>query len=85
MIDGLLIVIFNITRFVSVRRRSSSLRDDSYHFNDTISRLPLVDYPIGDRKFTWSNKRLFTNMAKFDRFIVSSQWDTKFVVLLLRA
>jgi len=64
---------FDVTRYIDERRDKLSLREDSVHFNATINRLSLVDFP--GRRFTWSNGRLSFNMAKLDRSLASDVSD----------
>lgn len=69
---------FNITRFASERRGKDQSSKYMEEFNDFINRLDLIDMPLTDRLFTWSNIRLNPIMAKLDRVLVLDNWDVKF-------
>ena len=40
-----------------------------------MDRLGLIDLPILDRPFTWTNMQERLVMAKLDRILVSSDWE----------
>lgn len=42
--------------------------------NDLVRRLGLLDMPLSDRMFTWSNKQQIPILAKLDRFLISNSW-----------
>ena len=41
------------------------------HFNDTLDRLGVVELPLLDRLYTWSNKRPSPVLARLDRVFVN--------------
>jgi len=47
-------------------------------FNDIIWDLVLIDIPLGDRSFTWFNKRVVPVFAKLDRFLITDAWHDVF-------
>lgn len=53
--------------------------NDREDFNSTIHLLNLLDLPINDRLFTWSNMREHPMLARLDLVLVSSCWDAKFL------
>lgn len=76
---------FNITRLASERREKDRSYKDGEDFNDFISQLDLIDMPLADRLFTWSNMRLNSVMAKLDRVFVFENWDVKFSLAEIRS
>lgn len=55
---------FNITRFANERRGEDRSFKDREEYNDFINQLDLIDMPLTDRLFTWSNIRLIPIMPK---------------------
>ncbi|XP_020114359.1 uncharacterized protein LOC109728378 [Ananas comosus] len=47
-------------------------------FTDLLNSLELIDIPLGNQSFTWSNMQLCPTLAKSDRFIISTKWDHSF-------
>src|SRR4051812_47188298 len=47
-------------------------------FNETISNLALVEIPLKDRAFTWSNLRDSPLLEKLDWVFTSEHWTTTF-------
>jgi len=43
------------------------------HFNDTLDRLGVVELPLLDRLYTWSNKRSSPVLARLDRVFVNHE------------
>jgi hypothetical protein len=41
-------------------------------FNDCINSLCLIELPLHDRKFTWSNHRDSPTLVRLDRFFINS-------------
>ncbi len=79
---------FNLTRDPSEKRgRCWSGRLMSM-FTDLLNRLELIDLPMGNQNFTWSNLQCIPTLAKLDRFLISPEWDQAFplskVMALLR-
>lgn len=46
-------------------------------FNDLIQELVLLDLPMTNQSFTWSSMQHNPNLAKLDRFLISTKWDSK--------
>lgn len=51
---------------------------DREAFNNMIAGLGLIEIPITDRRFTWSNIRENLSLAKLDKVLVSTEWESKF-------
>lgn len=47
-------------------------------FNDLISELALVDSPMLNQSYTWSNMQRILTLARLDRFLISIEWDQDF-------
>ncbi len=47
-------------------------------FADLINDLELIDLPLSNQLFTWSNLQSIPSLAKLDRFLVSTEWDLLF-------
>jgi hypothetical protein len=49
-----------------------------YLFNEAISYLGLVDIPLKDRRFTWSNKQQSPLLERLDWFFSSTSWTLSY-------
>lgn len=47
-------------------------------FNTTISNLQLIELPLLDRAYTWSNNRLNPTLERIDRAFFNLAWDEQF-------
>lgn len=47
-------------------------------FNDLISELAIIDPPMTNQSFTWSNMQKTPTLARLDRFLFSTEWDREF-------
>ncbi|OAY83381.1 hypothetical protein ACMD2_21719 [Ananas comosus] len=47
-------------------------------FNDLIRDLALIDLPMFNQSYTWSNLHATPTLARLDRFLVSTEWDHEF-------
>jgi exonuclease III len=54
-------------------------------FNDWINRWALIDFKISKRSFTWSNHQANLIMATLDRFLASTDWESKYPLVTVRA
>jgi len=68
---------FNITRFTAERNKHSFM-SDMHAFNQFINACNLVDIPISNKSFTWSNRRDIPSFAKLDRFFINGDWEDIF-------
>lgn len=51
---------------------------------ETNSMLQLFELLIRERKYTWSSIKESPSLAKLDRILVSTEWDTKFPLTTVR-
>lgn len=54
-------------------------------FNDLIKGFALIDLPMANQSFTWSNLQKSPTLAKLDRFLISTEWDLDFPLTKVEA
>ncbi len=69
---------FNFTRSQAERSSKEWSRRATFMFNELIHDLALIDLPLKNLSFTWSNMQHVPALAKLDRFLVSTEWDSFF-------
>lgn len=69
---------FNVTLYQEERNSKTSDWRWPLQFAKMITDLGLHDMKLQGRKFTWSNSRDRPSMAKLDRFLISTDWASKF-------
>jgi exonuclease III len=69
---------FNLIRSPDNRNRPSGNTNDMMLFNDIISHLDLVEVPLKNRAYTWSNMQQNSLLEKLDLVFTSSSWTTTF-------
>lgn len=74
----LLIGHFNLIRFPNEKNNNNFRRSEADAFNDTIDQLALIELPLLDRQFTWSNKRPSPTLVRLDRVLINLPWDALF-------
>ncbi len=65
---------FNMTRNLLERRGRSWSGRLMNMFTDLINDLELIDLPLGNQSYTWSNMQSTPMLAKLDRFLDSMEW-----------
>jgi hypothetical protein len=70
---------FNVTRFPAERSRDVRLNTAMMEFSDFISEQGLMDLPLAGGPFAWSNNQENPSWSRLDRFLVSPDWDVKFL------
>jgi endonuclease/exonuclease/phosphatase family metal-dependent hydrolase len=48
---------------------------ESKAFNDSIDAMCLIELPLLDRSYTWSNKRTNPTLERLDRVFINLCWD----------
>lgn len=66
---------FNFTKNQSKRKGSCWSNKAMAMFADLISNLAMIDLPLSNQNFTWSNMQHQPSLAKLDRFLVLTEWD----------
>jgi exonuclease III len=69
---------FNLTRDASDNSRGGVDTRLANAFNDSIHKLGLIDIPLLDKLFTWSNHRDCPTLARLDRFFFNNARSTAF-------
>lgn len=69
---------FNSTRRQEERRGKNWSSRVTDLFNSLIQDLAIIDLPMNNQSFTWSNMQRNPTMARLDRFLVSTEWDQEF-------
>lgn len=69
---------FNLIRSPDDRNNDNFSRVEALWFNDFINDLALIDLPLRDRQFTWSNRQSSPILARLDRVLVNTAWDSAF-------
>ena len=75
---------FNATKVQSEKKGGSRIRDPyGENKEDLISELDLLDPPLKNGKYTWSNRRLGVGYiaSRLDRFMVSTSFLQKDLIL----
>jgi len=63
---------FNLTRFPDDKNTDSFNISDANHFNELINTLGLIEIPLVDRAYTWSNRRDDPTLVRLDRCFVNT-------------
>ncbi|KAF8658077.1 hypothetical protein HU200_059542 [Digitaria exilis] len=69
---------FNLTRSPTDKNKGPFNHSEAHLFNDTINTLALLEIPLVDRAFTWSNKRDNPTLVRLDRCFINLDWDAFF-------
>jgi len=69
---------FNLTRKPTDKNSSSFNSTEANLFNDTINLLGLIEIPLLDRSYTWSNKREYPTLVHLDWCFVNVHWENSF-------
>jgi hypothetical protein len=76
---------FNLTRVPSDKNTTNFNSTDANNFNDLINTLGLIEIPLVDRAYTWSNRRDDPTLVRLDRCFVKIDWDSTFPNTSLRS
>jgi len=69
---------FNLARFANDKNTTTFNAFEAGRFNDLINSLALVEIPLVDRAYTWSNKRSVPTLVRLDRCFVNTDWEAIF-------
>ena len=65
---------FNVVRFASEKNKTIRARRSMRCFNEIIAELSLIDPPLSNGEYTWSNFRENPTCSRLDRFLLSPGW-----------
>ena len=68
----------NFYRSISDRNRPGGNIQDTLIFNDAIGHLGLVELPLKERAFTWSNMQSEPLLEQLDWFFTSVNWTVSY-------
>ncbi|CAN6253863.1 unnamed protein product [Urochloa humidicola] len=66
---------FNLTRTPEDKNNSNFHATEANLFNETLHALGLIELPLLDRAYTWSNKREIPTLVRLDRAFINLSWD----------
>jgi len=69
---------FNLTRYANDKNQGAFNATEAARYSDIINSLALIEIPLVDRAFTWSNKRDTPTLVRLDRCFVNTFWDATF-------
>jgi hypothetical protein len=76
---------FNLVLNESEKSNGNINHQLTFLFNDWMNKWALIDLPISNRSFTWANNQENLILATLDHIFVSTDWDSKFPLSLVRA
>lgn len=76
---------FNLIRWLIDRSTGSRNFELMELFNDLIADLGVIDVPVHNRAFTWTNKWPLPTLSKLDRVFLSTEWSTSYPAIALQA
>ena len=74
----LLVGDFNLLRFPSDKNNAAFRQAEANAFNQTIDDLALIELPLLDRQFTWSNNRNTPTLERIDSAFFNLAWANAF-------
>lgn len=69
---------FNVVRQPEERSTGASMNASMVRFNEVINEMGLMDPPLVNYAFKWTNLRDNPVASKIDRFLFTSEWDRVF-------
>lgn len=69
---------FNLTRDISDKNNNNFNPSLATSFNNTIDNLALLELPLLDRLFTWSNGREHPTLARLDRAFINNDFSSAY-------
>jgi exonuclease III len=76
---------FNLVRFPSEKLGAGRHTGEMQNFSEFIFELGLVDLPLLEGQFTWSNNQDPPAKSRIDHFLVSIDWEDQFSKLTQKA
>jgi hypothetical protein len=75
---------FHIVRFPSERSNDSNYSTAMMEFSDFIAEQGLVDIPLVEGQFTWSNNQEDKIWSRIDRFLLLPSWEDHYPEVVQR-
>lgn len=69
---------FNLVRDTADKNNDLFNFREAQLFSDTINDLALIEIPLVDRAYTWSNRRDIPTLVRLDRCFANDLWDGMF-------
>lgn len=69
---------FNLICFPSEKNNTAFRPAEANAFNQTLDNLALIELPLLDRRFTWSNNRASPTLERLDRVFFNLAWADTF-------
>lgn len=66
---------FNVIRYVHEKNNANFRHSEAEAFNDCINDMNLIEPPLTDRSYTWSNMRAEPTLERLDRVFINVEWD----------
>jgi hypothetical protein len=66
---------FNMIRYAHEKNNDNFHLAEAESFNKFIDDLCLIELPLIDRSFTWSNRRVIPTLERLDRVFINMNWD----------
>ncbi|KAK1278543.1 hypothetical protein QJS04_geneDACA014435 [Acorus gramineus] len=76
---------FNVTRFSSDRNKEGSISGSMEQLSAWVANVGLLDIPLVNQQFTWSNLRTQPYFARLDRAFINQAWEEVFPLCILQA
>ena len=69
---------FNLTRSPADKNNTNFSMHEASLFNDSLNDLGVIEIPLRDRAYTWSNKRETPTLVRLDRVFVDLIWSATY-------
>nr|CAD1829771.1 unnamed protein product [Ananas comosus var. bracteatus] len=76
---------FNVLLSIQDKNGPTTNINDILSFRETVQESGLIDIPIANKSFTWSNGRVTPTLERLDRVFISNAWTLVFPRSALRA
>jgi hypothetical protein len=67
---------FNMIRYACEKNNDNFRSNEVDAFNDMVDNICLIEFPLLDRQFTWSNRRASPTLERIDRAFINTAWDS---------
>lgn len=70
---------FNMNMYSHDKNNANFRFAKAKSFNQCVNDMNLIELPLLDRNYTWSNKRSTPTMERLDRIFINLAWDEPFL------